>query len=261
MSKVAVVTGASGGIGAEIAARLLELGYRVYDLSRHGGETGIHISTDVSKEQDVASAFEKIGTEESGIDLLINNAGFGISGAVEFSDTDDVRKIFEVNVLGAFLCAKYALPLLRKRRGRIVNVSSAAAIFSIPFQAFYSATKSALNSLTLALRCEVSRFGVSVCAVMPGDVRTGFTAARVKNEAGEEAYGNVIASSVSVMEKDERNGMTPRYVAQKVCKVATRKNVAPLYTIGFKYKIFAGLSKVLPTRFINAVVKKLYIKK
>ncbi len=261
MTRVAVVTGASGGIGAEIAERLIELGYRVYDMSRHGGKTGIHIAADISNEEDVAAAFEKIGAEESGLDLLINNAGFGISGAVEFSDTGDVRRIFEVNVFGAFLCSKYALPLLRKRRGRIVNVSSAAAIFSIPFQAFYSATKAALNSLTLALRCEVSRFGVSVCAVMPGDVRTGFTAARVKSEDGETQYGNVIASSVSVMEKDEKNGMTPQYVAKKICKVAMRKNVAPLYTIGFKYKIFALLSKILPARFINAVVGALYIKK
>ncbi len=238
-ARVAVVTGASGGIGREIAARLCELGYRVYDLSRHGCGEYLHIPTDISNEADVAAAFREIGEKESGIDLLINNAGFGISGALEFSDYADARRIFEVNLFGAFLCAKSALPLLRKKSGRIVNVSSAAAVFSIPFQGFYSATKAAVNSLTLALRNEVRSFGVSVCAVMPGDVRTGFTEARVKSEKGEDVYGNVIASSVGVMENDERSGMTPRYVARKICKIAVRRNVAPLYTVGFKYKVYA----------------------
>ncbi len=260
-ARVAVVTGASSGIGREIATRLLELGYRVYDLSRRGGGAGIHIPTDISNEADVASAFCKIEEAEGGIDLLINNAGFGISGAIEFSDCADVRRIFEVNLFGAFLCAKSALPLLRKRYGRIVNVSSAAAVFSIPFQGFYSATKAAINSLTLALRSEVEGFGVSVCAVMPGDVQTGFTSARKKSELGEDVYGNTIASSVGVMEKDERSGMTSRYVAEKICKIATKKSVAPLYTIGFKYKVFALLAKLLPTRLVNAIVRMLYIKK
>ena len=120
-AKVAVVTGASGGIGHAVAARLCELGYSVYGLSRHGDGRYRHITTDISNEAEVVAAFKKIEEAEGGIDLLINNAGFGISGAVEFSEYEAVRRIFEVNLFGAFLCARSAMPLLRKRRGRIVS--------------------------------------------------------------------------------------------------------------------------------------------
>ena len=95
---------------------------------------------------------------------------------------------------------------------------------------------------------------------MPGDVKTGFTDARIKSESGEDVYKNTIASSVSVMEQDENRGMTAEYVAREICEIAVRKNVAPLYTIGFKYKIFALLAKFLPTRAVNAIVGKMYIK-
>ena len=262
-AKTAVITGASGGIGLAAAELLLSKGWVVYNLSRRSGGNAIHIPTDVSDEAAVKAAFEKIENESGSISLLINCAGFGISGAAELTELSQAKKQFDVNFFGTLLCSKEAARIMRQNGGgRIVNVSSAAAIFAIPFQSFYSASKSAINSLSLAMDNELKEFGIRVVAVMPGDVKTGFTAAREKSGSKERAiYGETVSKSVAVMEKDEQKGMTAEYAAGCVVKAALRKNPKPLYTIGFQYKIFALLFKLLPIRVINAIVGKLYIKR
>jgi len=263
MGGTVVITGASGGIGRAAAELFLRSGYTVYGLCRRAGDIGgvRYISTDVTDEASVRSAFELISGEAGRIDLLINNAGFGISGATEFTPLEDAKRLFDVNFFGAFLCSRYAIPLMREKGGRIINISSAAAIFSIPFQSFYSASKAAVNSLSLALRNELKDFSISVTALMPGDVRTGFTAAREKNTAGEDIYRGVIEKSVATMEKDEKNGMTPEYIATRILKIAEKPKVKPLYALGTQYKLFAAVSKLLPGGLINAVVGKMYVKK
>ncbi|MEG2216995.1 MAG: SDR family NAD(P)-dependent oxidoreductase [Clostridia bacterium] len=181
MSNIAIVTGGSSGIGKATVKMLADNGYKVYELSRSGySENGImHITTDVTKSEDVTTAVRQIVGVEGRIDLLINNAGFGISGAVEFTDSSDAQAQLNVNFFGTLHCIQAVLPIMRAQRsGHIINLSSVAAPIAIPFQAFYSATKSAINSLTLSLRNEVRPFGIQVCAVQPGDVCTGFTAAR-----------------------------------------------------------------------------------
>ena len=261
--KTAVVTGASGGIGLAAANLLISKGWKVYNLSRRGGGEAIHIPTDVSDEAAVKAAFEKIEAESGSVSLLINCAGFGISGAAELTELSQAKKQFDVNFFGTLLCSQQAAGIMRQNGGgRIVNVSSAAALFAIPFQSFYSASKSAINSLSLAMDNELKEFGIRVVAVMPGDVKTGFTAAREKSNSAESAvYGDTVSKSVAVMEKDEQKGMTAEYVAACVVKAALRKNPKPLYTVGFQYKIFAVLFKLLPIRIINAIVGKLYIKR
>jgi short-subunit dehydrogenase len=206
-------------------------------------------------------AFEEIGRSESGIDLLVNNAGFGISGAAEFTGTEEAKRLFDVNFFGVLNCTKSAVPLMRRNGGgRIVNVSSVAAVFAIPFQSFYSASKAALNSLTLAVANELDAFGITVCAVMPGDTKTGFTASRVKSELGDDIYGGRISRSVAVMEDDERNGIPPGVVAESIYRIAVKKRVKPLYTLGVRYKILVALQKLLPVGFVNRVVAGLYMK-
>ena len=262
MSKVVVITGASSGIGLEVA-KLFKDSCKVYNLSRRSGNCkGIyHIPTDVASEESVAKAFLVITENEGKIDLLINNAGFGISGAIEFTKTDEAKDIFDVNFFGTFLCCRYALPLIRKTCGRIINISSAAAIFSIPFQGFYSASKAAVNSFTLCLKNEVKMFGISVCAVMPGDVNTGFTKARAKNENGSEIYKDTIKKSVAVMEMDEENGMQPCDLARYIYKIANKRRVSSLYSFGFLYKFYSFLFKILPIDAVNRLVGMIYIKK
>lgn len=260
--KTAAVTGASGGIGRALA-EILKTEYNVYNLSRSSARTeGVYdIRTDVSDEASVKAAFEEIKLREGKLDLLVNCAGYGISGAVEFTKLSDAKQIFDVNFFGCFITSRYALPLLRSARGRIINVSSEAARFSIPYQGFYSASKAAVNSLTLCLANEAAGFGVTVCAVTPGDVKTGFTAARVKSGDGEEIYGGTIEKSVAVMERDEKNGGDPADIARFIKKIAEKKNVKPISTPGFKYKFFNFLFKILPCGTVNRLVGMMYIKK
>ena len=261
MGNVVVVTGGSSGIGKSTARLFTAKGCVVYELSRTGkSENGItHITADITNPEEIQSAFKEIFDKEQRLDLLINNAGMGISGAVEFTSLEQAHRIFDVNFFGTFLCCKEALPYLRKTQGsRIINLSSVAAPLSIPFQSFYSATKAAINSLTLALANEVRPFGIKVSAVMPGDVHTGFTAAREKCEDGSAYYGETIKRAVSSMEKDEIGGMSPEFIASVVYRVSQKKNPKVLYTAGNKYKLFVSIAKLLPVNLSNKIVGKLY---
>jgi NAD(P)-dependent dehydrogenase (short-subunit alcohol dehydrogenase family) len=259
---VVVISGASSGIGLAATRIFAENGHTVYGISRRGKgyEGAIQLTADITHEESVKAAFESVIAKEGRIDVLVNNAGCGISGAVECVDTKEAERLFDVNFFGALRCIKYAVPAMNSG-SRIVNISSAAAIFSIPFQAFYSASKSAVNSLTLALANELRPFGIEVCAVMPGDVKTGFTEARVKSDKGSDKYGKTIEKSVSMMEKDEENGIRPEDMAAYIYKIAVKKHVKPLYAGGMKYKVFAFLSKVLPVSVINYIVGMMYCPK
>lgn len=259
-NKTAVITGGSSGIGKAAAIMLSDKDYTVFELSRKGESFGKinHITADVTDESAVTRAFEQIIEKTGRIDLLINSAGFGISGAVEFTELESAKKEFDVNFFGTFNCCKAAIPYLRKTEGTIINVSSVAAVFSIPFQSFYSASKSAINSLTLSLANELRTFGIKVCAVMPGDTKTGFTAARQKSDEKNDLYKDTIRSAVTSMEKDELRGMPPESVARLIVKTALKKHPAPIYTAGFKYKLFRLLDRLLPMRLKNYIVGKMY---
>ncbi len=262
MSKVAVITGVSAGIGEALAGLCLKKGYRVYGISRRPAEAeGLrHIAADVTDEEAVLAAFSQIYEREGKIDLLLLNAGMGISGAVEFTELEDARRQMDVNFFGSFLCARAAIPYMRKEGGgRILFVSSLAAQFSLPFQAFYSASKAAVCSLALALANELRQFGISVAAVLPGDTKTDFTAARKKDYRGDDVYGGVISRSTASAEKDEENGMSIAYVAKKILAVAEKKKSKPFTAIGMKYKLFMLLVKILPLRLANWVVGKMYM--
>ena len=263
MSKVVIITGGSSGIGLCTAAALRDRGCKVYELSRRDSEVaGItHIKCDITDEAQIAAAVGQVMAENGRIDILINNAGFGISGAVEFTDTTDVRRLFDVNFFGMVRMNRAVLPLMREQGGgRIVNLSSVAAPVPIPFQTYYSAGKAAVNSYTMALSNEVKPFGITVCAVMPGDIKTGFTAARQKSIVGDDIYGGRITRSVAGMEKDERTGMDPAKAGAFIASVALKNSRKPLYTIGIAYKGAVFLTKVLPARWLNALIGQLYAK-
>lgn len=262
MSKVVVITGASSGIGLQTAVHLTGKGCRVYDLSRRDVSlpSGIyHISTDVCDEEAVKVAIQEIITREGRVDILINNAGFGISGAVEFTDTEEAKGLFDVNFFGCVRVTKTVLPFMRKQGGgKIVNVSSVAAVAPIPFQTYYSSSKAALIAYTMATANEVRPFGIVVTAVLPGDIQTGFTSARKKSDAGDDVYQGRITRSVSRMEKDEQKGMSPDKAASYIAKIALKRSKKPLYTIGFSYQILTVLIKILPSALVNRIIKLLY---
>ena len=263
MSKVCVITGGTSGIGKCTAQAMLEKGYTVYELSRRAqGIEGLHhIVADVTDEQTLAAAINEILQREDHIDVVINNAGFGISGAVEFTKTEDAQHQLDVNFFGMVRMNRQVLPIMRKQGyGRIVNLSSVAGAIAIPFQTYYSASKAAINSYTMALANEVKPFGIQVCCVQPGDIRTGFTAAREKNQLGDDIYGGRIARSVAGMERDEQTGMAPEKAGAFIAHVATRKGSKPVNTIGLQYQFFCFLAKVLPAKALNYLVSLIYAK-
>ena len=271
---VALVTGGTSGIGLETARALQNKGCRVYTMSRRPAPAddekaeapaGVktfplrHLQADVTDEAAVAAAVAELLTEAGRIDILVNCAGFGISGAVEFTETADAKRQFDVNFFGMVIVNKAVLPVMREAGGgRIVNISSVAAPVPIPFQTYYSASKAAINSYTMATANEVRPFGITMCAVQPGDIATGFTAARAKSIAGDDVYGGRIEKSVAVMEHDEQNGMQASVAGAYIAKVALKKRVKPLYAIGFQYKAVCVLIKLLPARLANWIIGKLY---
>ena len=259
-NRTVVVTGGSSGIGRATAKLFAARGDAVYELSRHGvNDPGVtHIDADVTRPETLRAAVERITAETGGIDLLVCCAGMGVSGAVEFIPENDARRQFDVNLFGAIHTVKAVLPVMREARaGRIICVSSVAAVYAIPFQAYYSASKAAINAFADALNNEVKDFGISVCAVMPGDIATGFTAAREKTVAGEVIYTKA-ASAVAKMERDEENGMSPDAVAALIVKLAAKKRVSPLYTVGLSYKALVFLKRLFPAAFASKIVGGMY---
>ena len=260
MAKTIVITGGSSGIGRAAARALVKSGCRVYELSRSGADSdGVtHITADVTDEASLRSAADEIVRREVHVDALVCCAGFGISGAVEFTETQAAQRLMDVNFFGVVRTVAAFMAHLRASRGRIVLISSIAGILPIPFQTYYSASKAAINAYATALQNEVRPFGVSVCAVMPGDIKTGFTAAREKSQEGDELYSGRISRSVARMEKDETEGMSPDAAGAFIAGIALKKRVKPYYSIGFIYKLFSVIYRVLPWRFISFVLYKMY---
>ena len=260
--KIAIVTGGTSGIGKATALALRGAGYTVYEFSRReAGVEGLHhIRADITDETQVRAAVQQVMDAEGQIDVVVNNAGFGISGAVEFTSTEDAKSLFDVNFFGMVNMNRQVVPIMREAgHGRIVNLSSVAGPLPIPFQTYYSAAKAAVNAYTMALANELRPFGITVCAVQPGDIHTGFTAAREKTVTGDEVYGGRISRSVARMEHDEETGMDPARAGGYVARVALREGSHhPLYAIRIDYKFFVFLTKVLPAGALNRLVYLIY---
>lgn len=264
MAKVVLITGGTSGIGLAAGRFLAESGCVVYELSRHPDGTDSrlhHIQADITDEAQVQQAVQEILRQEGRIDVLVNNAGFGISGAVEFTETDDAKHQFDVNFFGMVRMNKAVIPIMRKQgSGRIISMSSVAAPIAIPFQTYYSASKAAIRTYMLALAPEIRPFGIETCTIMPGDIQTGFTSARKKNPVGDDIYGGRISRSVAVMEHDELNGITSEAAGGFVARKVLQRHVPLLCTLGGKYKIFVFLTRIVPTRLMTWIVSRIYAK-
>ena len=263
MNKIVVITGANSGIGLATAKMLLEDGDVVYCLSRHAPEDkNIKFELcDVTNRQQIKTALENIHKTEGRIDAVVNNAGMGISGATEFEPEEDISKIININLTGVINVCSLALPYLRETRGRIVNIGSLASVFPIPFQSLYSATKAGVLSFSLSLQNEIKPSGIKVSCVLPGDVKTNFTANREKTDvAGDEIYGERVKNSIMRMEHDEQHGMPPQKVAKAIKKCINKKHPALVVSVGWQYKLYRGLTRVVPTRFMEWILYQMYSK-
>jgi len=261
MNKVVVVSGASSGIGLSIANLLTQKGYVVYGLARRAPQTEhkfSFISTDVTDDVAIKQAVATILEKEKRVDALINCAGMGISSAIEYTSKEEFQKIFDVNVYGTFALTKALIPALRETKGMIINVGSVAGVLTIPFQTFYSMTKVAISTFSEGLRMELKPFGVRVVTVLPGDTKTGFTAAREKKETSDPGYSKRIEKSVKTMEHDEEHGKDPMTVAKACARMLKKKHPPVAVTVGFKYKLFVFLKRLLPSRWVNAILYSMY---
>ena len=235
----------------------------MYELSRRDipNEGVTHIKADITDEAQVKDAVRFVMEREGRIDVLINNAGFGISGACEFTENESAKRLLDVNLFGAVNMTRAVLPHMRNAGGgRIINLSSVAGEIAIPFQAWYSVSKAAVISFSMAISSEVAPFGIEVCSVLPGDISSGFTAVREKESVGDDIYDGRISRSVAVMEHDEMTGMSPEYAGCFISRIALKKRVKPQYVIGMKYRLFTLLGRVLPSGTVKFIVGKIYAK-
>lgn len=257
--KVVVITGATAGIGRAAAQLFKAKGARVVCIARRKSDEFYSVCADVTDEAAVLAAVSEIKEKFGRIDVLVNNAGMGISGAVEDTDLADAKRIFDVNFFGALNTIKAVVPVMRGcGGGTIINLSSVAAELAIPFQAFYSATKAALSSMSGSLRNEVAPFGIKVSCVLPGDVKTDFTSSRKKNVKNTPEYGERIKRAVAAMERDEENGLPPSLIAKKIVKLARAKNPPVAVSGGAKYAVFLFLNRILPKRLVSFILGKMY---
>lgn len=224
MGKVVVVTGASAGIGLAIADRLHTSGWTVVGASRRGTSPGTWqpVVMDVDDDTSVIDGVTAVLRGHGRLDALVACAGWGLAGSVEQTPIGQAKDQMETNYWGAVRIVQAALPIFRAQRsGRVVLVSSIGGILGIPFQAFYSASKFALEGYGEALAYEVAPFGIDVTLVEPGNVRTDFTSSRrnVPVSGGEDAYASARAKAIHRMEADELAGVPADRVARVVAKV------------------------------------------
>jgi short-subunit dehydrogenase len=264
-SQVILVTGASSGIGKACAEHLAGLGHKVYGTSRKtAGKAGPveMLSMDVTKDPSVAEGIARILKSEGRIDALVNNAGYGIAGAVEETSIQEAQDQFDTNFFGMFRVTKAVLPGMRERRsGLIVNMSSIAGLISIPFQSFYCATKFAIEGFSEALRMEVREFGIRVALLEPGDHRTNFTSNRVrtKESQGSSPYRQKFDAALGVMEHDEQKGPSPEVIARRVEKLLGMKSPGLRYPVGMFLQRFAvKLKRILPGSVFESIICSTY---
>ena len=204
----------------------------------------------------------KIQSEHGRIDVLINCAGYGIAGAVEETTPGEAMAQFDTNFFGAHRVCRAVLPIMRQQRsGVIINISSLAGLLAVPFQAFYSASKFAMEGMTEALRMEVRPFGIRVVLIEPGDFKTDFPANR-KNAAESEkskVYSDLLARCLGVMREEEQNGKVPYPVASLVERLIYDPSPRLRYTVGpFGERLGPILKSVLPYKLYEYLFMKHY---
>jgi NAD(P)-dependent dehydrogenase (short-subunit alcohol dehydrogenase family) len=258
VARSVLVTGASAGIGRACADRLHAAGWDVTGASRRGTASAgwTAMVMDVDDDESVRSGTAAMVDASGGIAAVVAAAGWGLAGSVESSSVREAKAQLETNFWGCVRVVQLVLPAMRAQGGgRIVLVSSIGGAIGIPFQAFYSASKFALEGFGESLAYEVAPFGIHVTLVQPGNVKTDFTDSRRLSEAGrdDQLYGQAEAEAISAMERDERNGVPAADVAAVVQKVLDARRPPRRVSVG-RVSERAGLyaKRLLPFRVFEA---------
>jgi NAD(P)-dependent dehydrogenase (short-subunit alcohol dehydrogenase family) len=261
--KVVLVTGASAGIGQACADLLHRAGWTVVGASRRGtataGGSWNGLVMNVDDDESVRDGVGRVVAAHGRIDAVVAAAGWGVAGPVELTAIGEAKAQLETNFWGCVRVVQAALPLMRAQgSGRLVLISSIGGVLGIPFQAFYSASKFALEGYGEALAYEVAPFGIDVTLVQPGNFRTDFTASRRMAAAaeGDSVYGAALAKAVGLMERDEINGAPAADVAAVVQRVLAARRPPRRVSVGKAGERIGLLAKrILPFRIFEAGAK------
>jgi short-subunit dehydrogenase len=266
--KIVLITGASSGIGAATAMLLAQKGFKVYGTSRKitsdrpENQKFQMLQLDVNNPIAISEVVNQIIENEGRIDVLINNAGYGLAGAIEDTELTEMKQQFDTNFFGLVAVCKAVLPHMRAQRaGTIINISSVAGFISLPFQSMYSASKFAVEAFSEALRIEVKPFGVKICLVEPGDTKTAFSQNRPFAESSKNpssVYYNRLHRSIQAMEKDEQNGYAAGHVASVILRCIAHSNPPLRTVVGLNYKLIAMLKRLMPDVILEKIITKMY---
>jgi short-subunit dehydrogenase len=252
MSKVVLITGASSGIGKSIAEYLSSKGFIVYGTSRNPKKEDLTfhlIALDVLNKASIDKAIQQIFDKEGKIDVLINNAGMGITGPIEDTPIEEMKRSFDTNFFGAIEVMKAVLPTMRAQKsGIIINITSIAGYMGLPFRGVYSASKGALELISEATNMEVNQFGIKVVNVAPGDFATNIAAGRYHTPVFENsAYKKSYQENLELMDSHVSKGMNPQKMAIKIHKIINTPNPNIHYKVGtFMEKFSIVLKRILP---------------
>lgn len=257
MNKIVVITGGTSGIGLELKKLFEANGDTVLTVSKRELSDENHYSCDMRNELKVKQVINGIGQKFGRIDLLINSAGLGMSGITEFVPTDDIIKLTEVDYFGVLYTIRSAIRFMSEG-SRIVNISSAMALFPVPFRSIYGSLKSAVLSLSYSLRMELKPMGIDVVAICPGDIKTNFTENRIKNFETSERYGDRLATATEKSDGRENKRMSAEKCALAIYKKLLKNKCKPMYIIGGKYKFLHFLTRITPKSWLLGITGKIY---
>ncbi|PIB36989.1 hypothetical protein BFP72_17055 [Reichenbachiella sp. 5M10] len=261
-SLIILITGASSGIGQACFDYLFALGYRVYGTSRKKNEDNPYLlQMDVTHAKSITHAVNHIITKEGQIDVLINNAGISVLGSAENTKAEDARQSFETNFWGAVQVTNAVLPHMRRaRRGKIINISSLAGLFAIPFQSYYSASKHALEGYSESLRMELQPFDISVTLVEPGDFRTSISQHRIVSAVEDDTdYKTSFAQAHETIIKGELLGEDSIKIARLIEHIINKRKPKLRYAVGKPLDLLAAkLKRILPHTAFQWIISKHY---
>jgi short-subunit dehydrogenase len=260
-SSVALVTGASSGIGYATAKALTNAGYQVFGTSRRavtGRSDGVTmLACDVSDDASVTRLVDKVLAEAGRIDLLVNNAGVGVIGGAEESSIAQAKALFEVNVFGVMRMTKAVLPAMRRQmKGRIINISSVLGLIPSPYNAIYSSSKHAIEGYSESLDHELRTLGIRVVLVEPGYTNTAFEKNKTKPDQPLSIYDSVRAQTEEFMLTSVENGDAPEIVAQTVLKAANAATPNRRYPAGKLARQVRMLRRFVPEFAFDKSLRK-----
>ena len=260
-SKVVLVTGASSGFGKETITLLSEHGFQVFGTSRKLSAKGAGarvdmLQLDVDSDESVNNCVSELMNRAGRLDVLVNNAGYVLKGAIEETSVDEAKSQFETNFFGAVRMVRAVLPIMRKQgSGQIINISSMAAIIPVPFEGYYAATKAALLAYTEQLRYEVKNFGVNVSVLEPGFFRTNIGETRGTPLHTIRDYDQMRTRAITSLKEEFQKGGDPKLVAQTILKIIRSESPRFEYLVG-KSGRYRALKRILPQSMMESGVRR-----